>query len=376
MFRLLANRFAGNRVAQTNALFRIEPDFLTQMLEWAWRTGGRAPFAFRGRRVTIWDHLIYAYMIENSRAYEIFQRVAWELVHGERLGMPLTLTTHQWLRTTEAILFSDWAPRPLDLVSRVRPDLAASRRNAYYRMFGMDLNHGADGNAAYPYTKPDVANRDFVVTFEEFLRLVWRAIENESNTSGPNETDEEAIGDLALRLQNMLNARRGGAANGLSLARDEFVHVTTMSWFHLTVESDNDVIRDLRAGGPSAEERLRLVGERVGVPAHGKSHSFFQIATAISVLLTQIELGQYSTGPLATTLFRPALGNPIRDNVLRVLNHWSMITGRDMKAGRVTVSPRRDAASRVGSSPLRAPMPAAPTPNTNGREPVGTASGT
>lgn len=366
MFRFLASTLPGNRRAQTNALFRIDNRLIRRALDAAWSTGGRNPFALGGSRGITWDHLIYAYMIENTRAYEILRRVVWELVHGERLGLPLTATTHQWIRTTEALLLSDWAPQPLDLVSRVRPDLAASRRNAYYRMFGMDLNHGADGGRAYPYVKPDVANRDFVATFEDFLRLVWQAIENRSNISGPNITDEEAIANLALRLQNMLNARRGGAANGASLSRDEFVHVTTMSWFHLTVESDNDVITDLRAGGPSEEERLRLAGERVGIPAHGKSHSYFQIATAISILLTEIELGAYSTGPTARNLFDPAVGNPVRDNVLRVINQWSMITGRDMKAGKVTLTPRTGAPTLASSNASSAGVAVAPTPAPSG----------
>jgi hypothetical protein len=316
----------------------------------------------RTRSSITWDHLIYAYMIENSRAYDILRRVAWELLHGESLGLPLSPTTHQWLRTTETLFLSDWAPSPLDLVSRARPDLAASRRNAYYRMFGMDLNHGADVGRAYPYEKPAVANRDFVGVFEEFLRLVWRAIENETNTSGPRETDPEAIANFALRLQNMLNARRGGLATGLSLAREEFAHVTTLSWFHLTVESDNAVVLDLRAGGPSEEERLRLIGERVGVPAHGRSHSYFQIANAVSVLLKEIELGAFSTGALAPNLYvLPPGGNPVRDNVLRVINHWTMISGRDMKAGKVTISHRGELAS-TGSTFPSVPPPRAVTP--------------
>ena len=35
-----------------------------------------------------WDHLIYAYMIENTRIYEIFRRVVHEYRHGEKLGTP------------------------------------------------------------------------------------------------------------------------------------------------------------------------------------------------------------------------------------------------------------------------------------------------
>ena len=38
----------------------------------------------------LWDHLIYAYMVENTRVYEIFRRVLEEYAYGERLGVPPT----------------------------------------------------------------------------------------------------------------------------------------------------------------------------------------------------------------------------------------------------------------------------------------------
>ena len=41
----------------------------------------------------------------------------------------------------------------------VRPDIHATRRNAYQRMFGMDLNHGTDDNKPYPYVKAEAANK-------------------------------------------------------------------------------------------------------------------------------------------------------------------------------------------------------------------------
>ena len=39
------------------------------------------------KQTVFWDHLIYAYMIENTRIYEIFRRVLHEFVHGETLGV-------------------------------------------------------------------------------------------------------------------------------------------------------------------------------------------------------------------------------------------------------------------------------------------------
>ncbi len=342
-------------------ILSYEAPALSYLMEAAWSSGGRgalvgiprlapapigvvlggfaAPPAWSG----IWDHLIYAYMIENTRIHEIFRRVIWEYTHGERLGIPQNDATHQWIRTTEELFYKDASPfSPYNLVSRIRPDIGASRRNAYYRMFGMDLNHGRDGGPSYPYEKPTAANREFAATLEEFLREVWRAIENARNFLAGNPTDVQAILDLSLRLQNMLNARRGGNPTRPNLARDEFVAVSTMSWFHLTVAFDTPIVRDLLATGPSPEERLRLIGERVGVPSHGRSHSYFIIAPLISTLLTEIELGRLDSIPEIETLFAPPPAggtNPIRDDTSRIITHWSMITGRDLKSLRTVVGP-------------------------------------
>jgi hypothetical protein len=111
----------------------------------------------------LWDHLIYAYMIENTRIYEIFRRVVHEFLHGEKLGVPgtergppgvlETAESQRWLRTTEELFYRDPPPFFITAVTGyVRPDIQATRRNAYQRMFGMDLNHGTDDNKPYAYT--------------------------------------------------------------------------------------------------------------------------------------------------------------------------------------------------------------------------------
>jgi hypothetical protein len=309
------------------------------------------PTAIR-RWSSVWNHLIYAYMIENTRAYEIMGRVIFEHAHGERLGVLRQDASYQWLRTTEELFYKDASPfQPFNLVSRVRPDIAATRRNAYYRMFGMDLNHGRDGTSTYPYLKPPVANREFVVTFEEFLREVWRAIENANNSSGRNPTDFPAIQDLALRLQNMLNARRGGGATRPNLAREEFLAVSMATWLHLTLSFDSAIVQDLNAIGPSPEQRLRQIGERVGLPSHGRSHSYFLLAPRVSTLLISIEQGDYNTLTGAETLAAPG---GVRELVAAVVQHWSLISGRDLKSRMVTATP-----SRPVAAPASAAMPSA-----------------
>ena len=92
----------------------------------------------------LWDHLIYAYMIENTRVYEIFRRVIREFLHGEKLGVPGTVPgapgiletaeSQRWLRTTEELFYRD--PPPFfvtTITSHVRMDLQATGRNAYQR---------------------------------------------------------------------------------------------------------------------------------------------------------------------------------------------------------------------------------------------------
>ena len=284
----------------------------------------------KGRRSVFWDHLIYAYMIENTRIYEIFLRVIYEFLSGEKFGVPLPDAQH-WLRNTEELFYRD-APSYLitTITSHIRADLRASRRNAYYRMFGMDLNHGTEDKQPYPYHKPDAANNDFVATFEEFLREVWIGIENEGNTSGAKLTDEGKIADLAEKLHDMLISRRIGG----NLAREEFVFVSMMSWFHLTVEfNESPIVQSLRAEAASPEQRLFKIAQRVGLPAHGLSKSYFDIADPISRVLILIETGAYNTPDAAPAFFKDG---DIQTNMKTVITHWCAITGRDVKARKVS----------------------------------------
>lgn len=379
MFR----RFAGTIPAGAGELFKCHPSVLTTLLEVAWQARANhdpaqlptIPLGYPGhrsaieqlpdiwlnqltekigirapegavvygtlvnntvRQTVLWDHLIYAYMIENTRIYEIFRRVLYEFLHGEKLGAPNEDAQH-WLRNTEELFYRDPPPFFMTTISsHIRPDLRASRRNAYHRMFGMDLNHGTDEGQPYPYVKADAYNNEFVTIFEELLREAWIAISNISNSSGPNPKDEGKMRNLASNLQNMLTSRR---TNG-NLSREEFVFVSMMSWFHLTVEFDSPIVQSLRAEGNGAEQRLFKIAQRVGLPAHGLSKSYFDIADPISRLLIQIEASGEGIVPgLAATVpaNTPPTLNELQTAVSDIITHWSLITGRDMKAGKVAV---------------------------------------
>lgn len=274
-----------------------------------------------------WDHLIYAYLIENTCIYKVFRKVLFEYLHGEKLGVPVK-ESQFWLRNTEELFYSNPASYSIfNVASQVRPDLEATRRNNYFRMFGMDLNHGAEDNRPYPFVKADASNRDFVSTFEDFLQEVWTGIINFKNSSGADRTDNAAIANLARQLHDMLNDRR---LNG-NLTREEFYFVSMMSWFHLTVEFNFPIIIALRAEGTREDQRLYRVAERVGIPAHAKSYDFFQLAEPMSRILTLVETGIFNEEAAVPALYNDSV---IESDMRTITTHWGYATGRDMKVRR------------------------------------------
>jgi len=279
--------------------------------------------------VPTWHHLIYAYLIENTRAYDIVERVLQEIVTGERLGQ-LSPESHRWARATEDLMFRDQGFFLSSLTSHVRKHAHGTRRNAYWRMFGMDLNHG-DGDKGQ-FVRAEASNTGFVGTFEALLREVWRGYINARNTSGPNSADDAAIAEYASRLHQMLGDRRERG----NLTREEFVITTMMSWFELTVASDTPIVIDLQAQATTPEERLRKIAARVGLTAHAKSRSLFELATRVSTLLIAIESGAYDVPTAARTLYDVNLGgigaNPVAADMVQVIIHWSQATGHEVKA--------------------------------------------
>jgi len=297
------------------------------------------PLGGRQSQPVVWHHLIYAYMIEQTRVFEIFDRVLFHYLHGEQLP-PATEGGQRWLRVTEDLLFRD-APsfQIYAVTSWLRPDIRASRRNAYMRLFGLDLDHGKvnfDDNppkesGPYPYPREPGWNKFFFEKFEEFVRQVWRGIENVVNTSGPNPTDDAAIATLADDLRIMLADRRKYG----NLAREEFVFVSMMSWLHLTLMFDSQIVKDLKAEASAPWERLAKIGNLVEVPAHKHSEGYFRIAEPLSRLLIGIEAGLFNHPGTVPALYSP--GAP-HDDVFEVITQWLQITGHDLKAPKVVVS--------------------------------------
>jgi hypothetical protein len=128
----------------------------------------------------------------------------------------------------------------------------------------------------------------------------------------------------------MLIARR---ING-NLSREEFTFVCMMSWFHMTVEQDTQVVVDLKAQATNEEQRLFKIAQLVGAPAHGLSGSYFELADEISRVLLLIESGFFAANPTAIVGFYTP-GNPLEEAMRTIITHWSVISGRDIKSGKV-----------------------------------------
>ena len=302
----------------------------------------------------LWHHLAYAYVLESTGIVEIFAEVVRRLVVGETMGV-LSPDSIAWLRATEQLFFRDLPTFSVaSVLSQVRPFDRTNRRNAYWRMFGLDLAHAVPPLWAGSGPLSDwkdltgPVNHDFRQKWSELLRQIWIGVENRANNSGANPTDPSYIALLSRALKDLLgNRRRGGA-----LAREEFAYVTMLNWFHLTVDSDTSLIVDLQAQASSAADRLGALGQKVGITPALRSRELFDLAEPMSTLLRGIELGLFDTESTAATLFTG--GTNIFRDVLDTINNWQSATGE-----RVKESPARQLATAGGGQPLRVPVPAA-----------------
>jgi hypothetical protein len=279
-----------------------------------------------------WDHLAYAYVLESTRIIQILKRIVRAYRSGESLGIPSTETL-RWCDATEALLFGAGNPLSAWLsTSTIRPDPETVRRNAYWRMFGLDLSFGTEDENAPAYEKAAAANTGFTALFEELLFELWQAISNERNLVGVNRSDNDRIFRIAEQIRYVLSSRR---QSGL-LRREELAAVTALGWAELTVSFDSPIVQDLVAKGSSAAERLRIMGERVGMMPHSKSAAFFSMATEISVLLRTIEAGTVANTDLAWVLYAlPSSSTtgprPIGVETRRVITEWAAATGKNLK---------------------------------------------
>jgi hypothetical protein len=290
------------------------------------------------------DHLIYAYLVENTRIYDIFAKVLKTYRSGEELGKPAE--SRQFWDTTERLFFSDPPPTTVwSVTSRIRPDERAQRMSTYWWMLGLSLDHAAEIAQAHPYQKPAGANVDFIPAFEALAREVRRGIVNRANQYGANDTDDEAIAREARRIGEMFATRRLDD----NLLREEYRGIAMLSWLHLAVAfNESPVVRDLGARGSSPDQRLCNIAERVRMKAHPKSQALLGLAQPFSVLLRWIEGDLFDTPREARRLYTD---DDLRGVAEVVIGQYSQAMERDLKAVPVAVSPPAAAPDRQLASP-------------------------
>jgi len=286
---------------------------------------------------TRWHHLIYSYMIQNTRIVEVFRRVVQSFNNGEKLGL-LTPASQRWLWTTEELFFRTPPSYSIGTIqSLVRQDFMPTLDNAYHRLLGFTPN--MSGDAQRPaFAVAEHSNTDLVSALDELLHEIWQGRANFANQAGARPTDDAKIADLCERIRDMMRSRRDQG----TLSREEFVAASTMSWFHAVVaDPPHPIVDDLRAQANSPEERLFKIAQRVGYSAHGLSKSYFEVAEPLSRLLISIEQGTFNDVNAVPALYTPTTTGPAnllaRDTDI-IKTHWSIIRGRDVKARRVAAS--------------------------------------
>jgi hypothetical protein len=292
-------------------------------------------------------HLILAYFLENTRMLQIFERLIEKYMLDEELGIADNSFAFNWILNSERLFFKSDTMRSANLRSMIRPSADASRRNAYWRMFGMDLAFGdinSESNAQPGYYKAKISNQQFIILFEKYLSEIWMSYSNANNSSGANPADINNVVDLATQLQELLIARRGNVqvtryANQ-NLSREEFSSVLMTTWFAFIISDDTPVVQFLNCQSSTIGERLIKIGNKVGIPAHSKCQSLFEMAGAASHILRTIELGRILSDPaIMPDVLRSLIPGvtPVTENMnlmtdlLILINNWEKATGHRIK---------------------------------------------
>jgi hypothetical protein len=310
-------------------------------------------------------HLIYAYLLENTRITQIMERLIYLYQHDEVLGIagPGNANAFQWIMNTESLFFKTLSNTSYrNITGSLRPNIDSSRRNAYYRMFGMDLAFG-DANTPntgeYPYYKAKAANQQFILLFEQFITEIWQAYINARNTSGANTTDYERIVDMARKLREMLMSRRGGLDEimlseyrFMNLSKEEYSSVGMLSWLYFSISYNSPLVQFLGCQANTSAERLINIGRKVGIEAHKKSQALIDMAGPMATVLRQLEFGTFEATGLnlwirgviesQTPLGAPPVATPQQAaalvDLLAIINNWEKATGHKIKAPEANVS--------------------------------------
>lgn len=297
-------------------------------------------------------HMVYAYLLENTRMFQIFDKLITMFRQDEKLtkaGLEGVTNTNinQLLLNTEQLFFKDFGSNSVNanIVSALRPSSDATRRNAYHRLLGLGLNwNDYRNNAPVVFHKAEHSNKSLIAKLELFLRGFWAAYSNASNTAGVNNTDMFNLKMVVKDLRLQLMSRRSNdavfsAANygRYHLSHEEYSSVIFAAWLKYLILPGSPLAEYLRCDANTPGDVLINIGNRIGLPAHTKSDALFDMADDIANFMRSVEMSFYETGTILEDVIKAHTsgGNasylPIQEKLLNILNNWEITTGRSMK---------------------------------------------
>jgi hypothetical protein len=298
-------------------------------------------------------HFIYAYLFENTRLVQIMEQLIFLFTYDEVPGAEHANDTTRkqawlWVYNTKNLFFSDGF-----ITSTRRQNSEASRRNAYYRLFGMDLAFGGSNNTPGTYYKPKIANKDFLVQFEQLLSEIWKVYFNTTNSNNAIAPDYQPIVETSMKVRQMLMARRGDSGNitlsnyrFMNLSMEEYSSVGFLTWLFHIISYNSPLVKYLGCQSGTPAERLTNIGKIVGIEAHNKAHELMELATPTATILRLIEFGLFENATITGSLWiKGAIESQVPGinptpllnqqqtlpDLLTVINNWEKATGHKIK---------------------------------------------
>lgn len=296
-------------------------------------------------------HIMYSYMMENTRMYQIFEKLLFLYFNDEQLGIASSNNldhqrAFQWMINTENLFFKHLANNSFrNITSNIRSNEENVRRNAYHRFFGMDLAFEQSNGTSY--YKSSISNGGFINLFEQLLREVWQAYINARNTSGANTTDYDKLIDIVRKIREILMARRGATGTidlanyrFMNLSKEEYSSVGLFNWLFYIISYDSPLVTFLGCQANTTSERLMKIGKRVGIEAHAKSQALMDLSVPTATILRMIEYGSFEVAGWLRATIESQVGPPnfptvqqeeALTDLLTIINNWEKATGHRIK---------------------------------------------
>jgi hypothetical protein len=278
------------------------------------------------KQAELWPHLIYAYLIENTGIFEIFQKLS-ELYRLDSRLPPLKNDSRRFWFMVDSLIFS--APPPMTVLSAGAlrgSDEQLERQALYRKVLNLELSNSKENAQHYQSRTPGTPTGDLISNIGAFLHETWRGIvQARPGSIGSKDVNYQKIVSSANAIRNQLSTQR--ERSDLSLA--EFRAAGIMSLLEVAVSDNTAVVEDLNAMSSSAAERLRLIGKQCGIAPNPRAAALFEIAPHFSVLLRFIETDVFKDAGSVETLCKERI---LIDRVEPVISLYREALGNELTA--------------------------------------------